>query len=68
MHAIIKVDVREIGDELCKLLNDRFAQDRRHFPPEQGWRAEIIHSETTDEQGNRKQGQRLHPNHAWLRS
>jgi type III restriction/modification enzyme restriction subunit len=67
MHAIICVDRVSMARALAKFLNDKFAHDPGQYPQEKGWHAEVIHSWYDDNAGQRSRGQRMHPEHAWLR-
>ena len=70
LHAMITCDSVRFANHLEKWINATLEQDRRRFPLERGWHAEVVHAESDDlEPDNTKRSKKpLPPDHAWLRA
>jgi hypothetical protein len=75
VHAMIVVDTVEVGIALCEMLNKMFENNRMLFPLEEGYRAEVVHSEIAPPQPNefltketkaRLKAKKLTVNHPWM--
>lgn len=75
VHSMIVVDSVQIGRKICEQINQIFEQNRKKFPREKGYQAEIIHSNLSealvDGSLNREdkafiKGKKMFPNHPWM--
>ncbi len=79
VHSMIVVDSVAVGRKICEQINQIFERNRRKFPKERGYQAEIIHSNisqaledktlTTDEKEYVKKslkGKKMSPDHPWM--
>ena len=79
VHSMIVVDSVAVGRKICEQINQIFERNRRKFPKERGYQAEIIHSNisqaledktlTTDENEYVKKalkGKKMSPDHPWM--
>lgn len=76
-HAMIVADSVETACRIKDQLNADFQSDQANYPEDQGWRAEVVHSETpgfdgSDEAGKGsgrgagRKAQPLTPSHEWF--
>jgi len=79
VHSMIVVDSVAIGRKICDQINQMFERNRKKYPKEKGYQAEIIHSNisqaledktlTTDEKEYVKKSlksQKMSPKHPWM--
>ncbi|NEP79264.1 MAG: DEAD/DEAH box helicase family protein [Okeania sp. SIO3B3] len=75
VHSMIVVDSVQIGRKICEQINQIFESNRRKFPKEKGYKAEIIHSNLAEalEDKNLKKdekayikGKKMSPKHPWM--
>lgn len=66
MHAMIALDTIEMGQMVCQWLNDLFNGDRHKYPKSLGYQADVVHSETSDQDGVAKRGKKLTVDHPWM--
>jgi superfamily II DNA or RNA helicase/5-methylcytosine-specific restriction endonuclease McrA len=67
MHAMISVKTKHDAEVIERYLNQMFRSDSSQYPPEQGFRAEVVLSSGEDEEGNPVKGKKLETNHPWLK-
>jgi Type III restriction enzyme, res subunit/HNH endonuclease len=67
-HPMIVCDNVATARALCENTNKMFERDPLTYPPTEGWRAEVVYTDTQDAKGERIIGQPLTPAHPWLRS
>ncbi len=68
MHAMISVRSRHDAEVIAKHLNEKiFQSDPHQYPPEQGFRAEVVFSYGVDENGKPVKGFKLNTDHPWLK-
>jgi hypothetical protein len=79
VHSMIVVDSVAVGQKICEQINQIFERNRKRFPKEKGYDAEIIHSNISqaleDKSLNKDEkeyvkkylkGKRMSPNHPWM--
>lgn len=67
-HPMIVCDNVAAARALCENTNKMFERDPLTYPPTDGWRAEVVYTDTLDVKGDRIIGQPLTTSHPWLRS
>jgi Type III restriction enzyme, res subunit/HNH endonuclease len=67
-HALICCDSVRFADHLARVTNDFFIKNRRRFPLEQGWQAEVVHCEDEEPDGRKRPDKPLLQSHPWLRA
>jgi superfamily II DNA or RNA helicase len=67
-HGIIVCDNIRTADALYRNTDDMFGTDPVAYPRTDGWRSEIVHTETDDGNGKRLRGKPLTTDHPWLRA
>ncbi|MEG3838935.1 DEAD/DEAH box helicase family protein [Microcoleus sp. herbarium14] len=79
VHSMIVVDSVAVGQKICEQINQIFERNRKRFPKEKGYQAEIIHSNISqaleDKNLNKDEkeyvkkslkGKKMSPNHPWM--
>lgn len=68
MHAMISVSNKHNAEVIAKHLNEKiFQSDPHQYPPDQGFRAEVVFSSGVDEDGKPVKGYKLDTDHPWLK-
>jgi hypothetical protein len=68
IHALIGCDNVRFANHLARTINDLFNKDRKRFPREKGWQAEVVHCEGEEPDGSKRPDQPLDIDHPWLRA
>ena len=68
VHALIVCDNVALARQLQGNTNKLFGADQTMYPPDQGWQAEVVFTDTQDEKGKPIAGRPLTPTHAWMRA
>lgn len=75
VHSMIVVDSVQIGRKICEKINQIFESNRRKFPKDKGYSAEIIHSNLAEaledknlkrDEKNYIKGKKMSPKHPWM--
>ncbi|HEY9800959.1 MAG TPA: HNH endonuclease [Leptolyngbyaceae cyanobacterium] len=75
VHSMIVVDSVPIGRKICEQINQMFERNRKRFPKNKGYHADIIHSNLTEALQDRSlntaekdyiKGKRMNPKHPWM--
>lgn len=73
VHSMIVVDSVQIGRKICEQINQNFEGNRKRFPKNKGYQAEIIHSNYDEIFENLKgtekgyiKGKKMSPKHPWM--
>jgi hypothetical protein len=68
MHAMIGCDNVRFANHLGKTINQVFDSDRRRWPREKGWHAEVVHCEGEEPDNTKRVDKPLTPDHPWMRA
>jgi hypothetical protein len=68
LHAMIGCDNVRFANHLVKTINQTLEADRRRFPREKGWHAEVVHCEGDEPDNSKRADKPLSPGHSWLRA
>ncbi|QSV61623.1 MAG: hypothetical protein HEQ26_01490 [Dolichospermum sp. DL01] len=75
VHSMIVVDSVTIARKLCEQINQFFESNRRRFPKNKGYQADIIHSNLTEALEDKSlkkvekdyiKGKKMSPDHPWM--
>lgn len=73
IHSMIVVDNVQIGRKICEQINQIFESNRKKFPRDKAYQAEIIHSNYDEVIDNLKggdksfiKGKKMSPEHPWM--
>jgi hypothetical protein len=67
-HGMIAVPNVEFANILCESANQMFTSKAAEYPKEEGWHAEVVHSEGIEAGGEKRPHKPLSPDHPWLRA
>jgi hypothetical protein len=66
VHAMIQAENIPAAKVIARHLDKMFDADRRSYPSEKGYHAEVVMSSYSDEDGKKQSGKRLDPDHPWM--
>jgi len=67
-HGMVVCDSVAAAISLCENTNTMFDRDPATYLPTDGWRAEVVYTDTSDGDGKHLPGKPLDPWHPWLRA